>query len=176
MTAGCLPAMPGDADRAGDAGQFGGAEAARLQPLAKRRPLGLAADQADEGQVVAPAAALQAGGDDVEVLGVAEAHDQHQAAGRDLAHRALHRVGVLALHVGRHVVREDAVPAVDPGQRERQVGAGACDGMPDVAAAEQGDGLPRRVQPLHDLLRIARLHELEAQVHDPAAALAQAGP
>ena len=58
------------ADGADDAGEVDLGETARGQPLAEARPLRAAADEADEGQVAVVALALEAGGDDIEVLGV----------------------------------------------------------------------------------------------------------
>ena len=65
------------------------AKAARLQAVAKGRPLGLAADQADVGQIALRALAAQAGGHDVQVFGMAEAHDQHRDCRRQARHRAV---------------------------------------------------------------------------------------
>ena len=77
------------------------AEAACLEPVAEARPLALAADQADEGQVALLALAGEAGCQDVEVLGVAEAHDQHLGPGAHVGHAGLHGAGVLGLHMMR---------------------------------------------------------------------------
>ena len=61
--------------------------------------------------------------------------DDDAAAGRQVDHRRLHGVGMLATHVGRHFGRKDLVAAVDPGHVERQL-AQQPDHIQEVSAFE----------------------------------------
>ena len=121
MTSGSLPTTPGTPIGQVTRASSARGEATRFEPMPEGGPLALAADQADEGQVVALAAALQAGGDDVQVLGVAEAHDQHARAGVERGHRAAApaRNARSARSAGRRG-GEDLVAAVDPVHAHRQ--------------------------------------------------------
>ena len=137
MTSGSLPTTPGTPMGLVTASSSAWAEAARFEPVPEGGPLALAADQPDEGQVGALAPALQAGGQDVQVLGMAEAHDQHLRAGFERGHRAVHRLGMLAAHVERQLGGEDLFAAVDPVRAHRQRAQHRDDGQADMAAAEQ---------------------------------------
>ena len=75
---GLLAADSGQTDRAGDACELLLRKSSGQQPLPEAGPFALAADQADKGQVGMNTLAQQAGGNDVEVFGMAEAHDQHE--------------------------------------------------------------------------------------------------
>ena len=68
------------ADRASHLRQLGRAKATFGQPVREGGPFGLAANQADEGQVLLLPLAAQAGSHYVQVFGVAEAHDEHPRA------------------------------------------------------------------------------------------------
>ena len=172
---GRLARNAGHADGAGHLRQLGFGKAALVQAVAERGPLAAAADQPDEGQVAAFALAAQAGGHHVQVLGMAEAHDEHARARRQARHGGLHGVGMLASHARRHIGRKDAVAAVDPGERKRQRRQHARQRLAHMAAAEQRHRhLPWR-QARRKRRRIGLGDLLVAQVHHATAALPQAG-
>ncbi len=141
--------------------------------MAEGGPLGLAADQADVGQIGLGPLAFQAGGHHVQVFGMAETHDQHKRAACQVRDRRLDRFGMLAHHVARHVGRKDLVAAVDPGHGKRQRRQRIHQGASHVAAAEQGQG-PAAARQLGPQRRdIGRTHPPVAQHHHAPAALAQ---
>ncbi len=74
---GLLAFNAGHTDRAGDMGEFFGAETTRFKPVPEGRPFGLAANQADVRSVAALALTRQAQRQHIEVFSVAETHDQH---------------------------------------------------------------------------------------------------
>ena len=106
---------------------------------------------------------------------MAEAHDQHGTAGCQVAHGKQHRLGMLALHLGRHLGRKDLVAAVHPCQRKRQRGQRPHQGLPHMAATEQRQWhMPLR-EPGAQCRGIGGRHGLQGQMHHPTAALPQTG-
>ena len=58
--------------------------------MAKSGPFGFAADQANKRQIAFFSLTLEACSHHIQILGVREAHDEHMAVGRQIAHRRLH--------------------------------------------------------------------------------------
>ena len=149
ITSGSLPVMPGRPIGQVTCASSRSREAALLQPVPEGRPLGLAADQADVGQVAALAQAPQAGGHDVQVLRVAEAHDQHARARRQLRHRRLHRIGVLAHDVGRQPAAGRSRRGCRSRSRRRAAApARSTSALPTWPPPNSASGASARRQPL----------------------------
>jgi hypothetical protein len=173
---GLLAGDAGDADRAAHGVEFGGREAALLQAVPEGRPLGLAADQADEGRSARSRRRCRQAATTSRSSAWLKLMTSTALPGASCATAACTGSECSHCTLARHVGREDLVAAVDPGERERQVGGGAHDGPADMAAAEQGDRVQRHRQPALQRWRVGRRDALVAQVHHAAAALAQAGP
>ena len=131
--------LPGDlrqADRRGDPGQRRGPVPLRGQLLLEPPPLRRRPDQPDRAQVPAPQRRVAQRG----VLGVVVGHDQHVAAGGQLAEHQLGHHRVVEVHPGQGVrggrreplrvdlggagvdqVQLQVVPGQDPGQLEADV-------------------------------------------------------
>ena len=138
MTPGCLPFTPCTPMGQQTWARSASVKPRALQPLTKAGPLGAAADEADEGQVLVFALALQAGRDDIEVLGMVVAHDEHGRAGRNVGHRVGRRVADLLTPARcRRLGRELLIAAVYPVQGQRQVARDAGNALADMAGAEQ---------------------------------------
>ena len=148
----------------------------RLKAMAKSGPLGLATNESDKREIVLYANALETGGDDVQILRVAKAHDQHRAAGREMLHRRMHRVGMFGLHIHRQDLGEDALAAIEPRDIEGQAGQELDEGMAHMPPAKERQGLDLRAQALQQVLQVPRADGVVAQMHHTATALAQGGP
>ena len=135
MTAGALPPIPEiPMGQTRDAIRSSGRPASR-KPLDEPRPLGAAADQADIGE----AAIGQSGVGDIQVQGVAVAHDQHETAGRrhgDLAHG---RGRDDAVGISRQARGKGLGAHIDPGDLQRQRRQCQHQRPADMASAEQQD-------------------------------------
>ena len=98
------------------------------------------------------ALALQAGLHDVQVFSMTEAHDQHPAAWHQVCHRRLHGVGMLAVHMGRHLGRKNLVAAVHPAHVERQRGEDAHQRLAHMTTTEQRHGCASGPQPIPQIV------------------------
>ena len=164
---GPLVAQPGQTDGAGDLRQLVVPKTARVQTLAEGSPFGFATYQADKGQVGARALAQQAGGHDVQVFCMAKAHDQHARTRRQAIHRTLHRLRMLAAHIGGHAVGEGRIAAVYPVHIQRQMRKHLHQGMANMPAAKQGYRLVPGLQLLAQPRNISRAAE-QAHVYEVA--------
>ena len=160
-------------DRAGHLRQIVRHETPPLQPVRKRGPLGLAADQTDKRQIALLALAAQAGGHHVQVFGVAEAHDEHAAARGQPGHGQLHWFRVFTPHALGCRIWKNPVAAVDPGQGKRQRRQHARQCMAYMPTTKQGHRVERWRQALLKALRMLRPDQLKPQVHHAPAALPQ---
>ena len=106
---------------------------------------------------------------------MAKTHDEHPRIGHQSANRSLHRLGLLTHNAFRHIRREHAVAAVNPGDVKRQRCQHPHQRLPDMPAAKNCHGLQAAVQPFCQRRPIPGRDRLETQMHHPAAALAQCG-
>ena len=59
-------------------------------------------------------------GNDLQIFGVAEAHDEHLRASGQIIHSCLHRLGMLTLHANLLLRRKNSIPAIHPDHLVRQ--------------------------------------------------------
>src|SRR4030095_14565535 len=128
-----LAADAGNADGAGQSAQQVRRNADGAQTAGKARPLGLAADQTEEGEVAAPEDLRT----DLQIQRVAMSHDEIERTRRSARHFARRRGGHDLVDPRRHVRREGVATAVDPGDAKRQWREGTDDRLADMAGAEQ---------------------------------------
>jgi hypothetical protein len=172
---GFLAGDAGDADRAGETGDALGGDAALLEPVDELRALGLRADQAAEGEVVAPEDRL----DDAQVECMLVGEDEKERAGRRVPHLGLDRVDRDLANprrpgrAERGGGREFLVARVEPVDLDVERREPAGDGPADVAGAVQlqaEQGRSRR--PARERSGIERC---KGERHRTAAALAERG-
>ena len=106
---------------------------------------------------------------------MAEAHDEHRAARHQVVHRQVHGVGVFAAHLWRHLSREDAVSAVDPGQRKGQRCQRLHQRCAHMATAEQSHWRLRSRQVSLQAACIGQRDLLQGHMHHTATTLPQTG-
>jgi hypothetical protein len=103
------------------------------QATGKARPLGLAADQTEEGEVAAPEDLRT----DLQIQRVAMSHDEIERARRSARHFTRRRGRDDLVDLRRHVRREGVAAAVDPRNAKRQRREGTDNRLADMAGAEQ---------------------------------------
>ena len=88
--------------------------------MRKTRTLGGTANQADHAQIALLAQPRKAGLGDEQVLLVVVRENEDAAACWQIGHGSLNGIGVLGHHIGGQSGRKDRVPAVHPGDLQRQ--------------------------------------------------------